>query len=151
MTAICLLLIGCSSAAPDSKKATAPVTEPEIKIIQLSSVSGAARYITGPISVQYRLDVANRATDQITVKRVDVQSIGYGAYTLAPVSHPFEVVLKPGETKSMQLWAPARIDDPSIVGANGPVTLRITLHYDTRAGATQSTVVQQVHASPIVD
>jgi len=149
MLALGLLLTACSSAAPDSKQA--PRSEPEIKISQLSNISEAARHITGAISVQYRVDIANHASEPITVKRIDVQSIGIGAYTLQPASRPFDVALKAGELKSVELWAPAVIEDPTIVGANGPVTLRVTVHYDTAAGPTQSVVVQQVHASALGD
>ncbi len=148
MTAI-VFLIGCSSAAPDSKKA--PRNEPEIKISQLSNISEAARYMTGAISVQYRVDISNQAPESITLKRIDVQSIGFGAYTLQPMSRPFDLTLKAGELKSVEFWGPAVIESATIVGANGPVTLRVTVHYDTAAGPTRSVVVQQVHAMPIGD
>ena len=46
----------------------------------------------------------------------------------------------------VEFWAPASIDDPTILGANGPVTIRLTLYYETAAGTFQSIVVQQVQA-----
>ncbi|HMC21587.1 MAG TPA: hypothetical protein VKL19_07055 [Thermoanaerobaculia bacterium] len=143
--AFTLLLIGCASAAPDSNKA--PSSEPEILITQLSNVAEAARHISGGISVQYRVDITNRAKEPITIKRIDVISLGAGAYTLRPTSTPFNARLNPGESQALQFWASAFIDDPTILGANGPVTLRVTVYYDTPAGSTQSIVVQQVHAS----
>jgi len=138
-----LFLIGCASAARDK----APSSEPEILITQLSNVAEVARHISGGISVQYRVDITNRAKDPITIKRIDVISLGAGAYTLRPTSTPFNVHLNPGESQALQFWASAFIDDPTILGANGPVTLRVTVNYDTPAGSTQSIVVQQVHAS----
>ena len=138
------LFIGCASAAPQQK--SAPLNEPEIHVSQLSNISDAARHITGGISVQYRVDVANRAKEAITIKRIDIVSLGSGAYTLRPTSNPFDARLNPGEATALQFWAPAVIDDPTIIGANGPVTLRLTVQYDTPAGTTQSIVVQQVHA-----
>ena len=63
--AFTLLLIGCASAAPDSNKA--PSSEPEILITQLSNVAEAARHISGGISVQYRVDITNRAKEPITI------------------------------------------------------------------------------------
>jgi hypothetical protein len=144
---LAILFICCASAAPHPQ--TAPLNEPEIHISQLSSVSEAARHITGGISVQYRVEVANRANQPITIKRIDIVSIGAaGAYTLRPTSFPFAASLKPGEGTAVQFWAPAVIDDPTIIGANGPVTLRLTLQYDTPSGGSQSIVVQQVHAFP---
>jgi hypothetical protein len=144
-----VLLIGCASAAPHGQ--TAPLTEPEIHISQLSNVSDVARHIVGNISVQYRVEVANRANQPITLKRIDLVSLGAGAYTLRPTSYPFEAQLKPGQATALQFWVPAFIDDPTIIGANGPVTLRVTVQYNTPTGGSQATVVQQVHALPGAD
>ena len=141
---IALLLIGCASAAP--RNPTAPSIEPEIHISQLSSISEAARHISGGISVQFRVDIGNHANVPITIKRIEVISLGAGAYTLRPTSYPFDARLNAGETTALQFWVPANIDDPTIIGANGPVSVRLTLQYETPAGITQSIVVQQVHA-----
>ena len=135
-----LLLLGCSSAAPQQKTA-----EPDIHISQISNLAEAAAHTTGSISVHYQVDVANHTTVPITIKRIDVISLGEGAYTLRPSSYPFDAALRPGDTTSLQFWAPAVIADPTIIGANGPVSLRITTQYDTPSGHSQSVVVQQVH------
>jgi hypothetical protein len=137
-------LIGCASAAPDAKQA--PLDEPQIQITQISNIGEAARHMTGGLPVQYRVDVENRAKTPITIKRIDVVSIGAGAYNLRSTSAPFNERLNPGESRPVQFWAPATIDDPTILGANGPVTIRLTLYYDTPAGTFQSIVVQQVQA-----
>jgi hypothetical protein len=137
-------LIGCASAAPDAKQAS--LDEPQIQITQISNIGEAARHMTGGLPVQYRVDVENRAKTPITIKRIDVVSIGAGAYNLRSTSVPFNQQLNPGETRPVQFWAPATIDDPTILGANGPVTIRLTLYYDTPAGTFQSIVVQQVQA-----
>jgi hypothetical protein len=145
--AAALLLVGCSSAAPDS----APSDEPAIKITQLSSVGTAARNVTGSLLVHYRVDVTNTSHDPITLKHIDVQSIGYGAYSLSPVTQAFDVPIAPGDSRFVEVWAPAFIDNASITGANGPVTLRVTAHYVTPNGMKQAISVQQVHASPTGD
>ena len=102
---VALFLIGCASAAPESNKA--PSSEPEILITQLSNVAEAARHISGGISVQYRVDITNRAKEPITIKRIDVISLGAGAYTLRPTSTPFNARLNPGESQALQFWASA--------------------------------------------
>lgn len=147
--AAALLLIGCSSAAPDSKQA--PADEPAIRITQISNVATAARHVTGAIPVQFRVDVTNTSRDQITLKRIDVQSIGYGAYILSPVTQAFDIPIAPGDSRFVEFWAPASIDNASISGANGPVTLRVTAQYLTPTGMQQAISVQQVHASPTGD
>ena len=102
--------------------------------------------MTGGISVQYRVDLENRATTPITIKRIDVVSLGSGAYNLRSTSVPFNDRLNPGESRPVEFWAPASIDDPTILGANGPVTIRLTLYYETPAGTFQTITVQQVQA-----
>jgi hypothetical protein len=137
-------LFGCASSSPQQK--TAPLTEPEIRISQISNLAEAAAHMSGNISVQYQVEIANTSKVPITIKRIDVISIGEGAYTLRPSSYPFDAALKPGETTALQFWASAVIGDPTIIGANGPVSLRVTTQYDTPDGRAQSVVVQQVHA-----
>ena len=143
-----LLLIGCASAAPQQQQSTtAPLKEPEIKITQLSNVAEAARHISGALSVQYQVHIGNPSNVPITIKRIDVNSIGNGAYTLRPSSNPFNQTLQPGHAVALTFWAPAFIDDVTISGANGPVTIRVAVQYDTPAGSAQTIAVQQVHAS----
>lgn len=143
VTSFACLLIGCASAAPQQK--TPPLIEPEIHISQLSNLADAAVHISGGISVHYRVDVLNRANVPITIKRIDLISLGEGAYTLRPTSYPFDKALGPGEVTALEFWVPAVIENPTIIGANGPVSLRVTTQYDTPSGHSQSIVIQQVH------
>lgn len=140
---IALALIGCASAAPVADKA--PLSEPDVRITQTSRVPEVAAHQSGPISVRYRVDLGNRSKENIKVKRIDLQSLGEGAYSLPALTRPFAVELKPGESKFVELWGPAYIIDPTILGANGPVTIRLTVYYNTPAGPTQSVTIRQVH------
>lgn len=146
-----LLLLGCASAAPQQHKTTAPLNEPEIHIAQLSNVADAARHMTGPISVQYQVHIGNPANVPITIKRIDVISIGTGAYAVRPTSNPFNQPLQPGHAVALTFWVPAFIEDATIAGANGPVTLRVSVQYDTPDGTMQAVAVQQVHGLGGVD
>ena len=122
--------------------------EPEILLTQLSNVADIARHITGGITVQYRLAIHNTTPDRLTLRRADFQSVGAGAYSLPAFSRPFQDSIDPGETKAVEVWGSAVIDDPTIAGANGPVTIRAVLLFDSPNGSFQSVIVQQVHASP---
>ena len=141
-----LLLFGCATSSP--KTAT---VEPEILVRQISNIPEAARNVTGRISVQYAMSVKNVTPVALQLKRIDVQSIGFGAYTLAPTSVPFNVAIAPGETKIVQFWGPASIDSSTIMGANGPVTLRAVVEFDSAKGPLRTTVVQQVHETGFSD
>lgn len=142
-----LLTAGCASSRSDSGMGNAKVAmaEPEILISQVSTVSEAARHITGGIPVKYQMRIENHAKESITLKRVEVQSIGAGAYDLSPTSHPFDKTIPPDGAAVVEFWAPANISDVTIVGANGPVTLRAVAQFDSPVGQFQHSWVQQVH------
>lgn len=137
-----LILAACATQQSGSKP---PV--PEIAITQLSSVAPAARNVTGGVSVQYAVQVRNVDTQPLTLKRVDVNSIGYGAYSVPTQSRAFNVTIAPGTESTVEFWVPAQIVDPSIAGANGPVTMRVVVFFDSPAGPIQTMVTQQVRSS----
>ncbi|HYU24334.1 MAG TPA: hypothetical protein VEO74_03950 [Thermoanaerobaculia bacterium] len=146
--AILLLFAACAAQQLGRKS---PVAQPEIVIEQLSSVAPAARNVAGGISVHYRIRVRNVANEPVTLKRVDLVTIGYGSYNLGPLSRPFDVTIKSGSEASVEVWAPAQITDPSVAGANGPVTLRAIALFDSPAGQMQSVVTQQVRSATAAD
>jgi hypothetical protein len=149
------LLAACAStpsaapvAAPNAAATVNGDLQPEIQVVQLSNVASAARHMTGGVSVQYRIAIRNPRNEAIYIRRLDMMSVGMGAYTLPTFSRAFDDVLAPNETKTLDVWAPAVIDDTTIVGANGPVTLRaIVLFKGTDGKQWQTVVVQQVSAA----
>ncbi len=148
-----LFLAGCASMQSDSGLGAAKVAVPEpgLQIRQISSVPTAARHVEGGIPVEYSLAIQNRAAHAITLKQVNVVSMGYGAYNVAQTSRPFTTVVQPGQTEVVEFWVPAYIENASLVGANGPVTLRVTARFDSPVGQFQNIVVQQVNAMAGVD
>lgn len=146
LTLVAVLLAGCASS---SSKPAGP--EPELLIRQLSNIPDAARNITGRISVQYALSVRNSMPTAIQLQRIEVQSIGYGAYTLPVTTVPFDLVIDPGQTRTVSFWGAAVIDRETIMGANGPVTLRTVADFKASGGPIRTTVVQQVHETGFSD
>jgi hypothetical protein len=152
---ILLILTGCSSMQSESGKGATQVNipRPELLIEQLSSVPVAARHVEGGLPVQYHLTVLNHAGEPITLKQVNIVSMGYGAYDVPSTSRPFKSVVQPDQTSGVDFWVPANIavGNASLVGANGPVTLRVTAYFDSPDGQFQQIVVQQVNANTGVD
>lgn len=146
---VLLLLAGCSSGSSSSTSAnaapqTAAGARTEITIAQLSDVPIAARHTDGMLSVQYALRVENLAAEPVTLRQVTVQSVSVGGYTVAPTSKPFNVAIEPKQKQEVELWVPALAGD-SVVGANGPVTLRITCVFDSPTGKFQQIAMQRVN------
>ncbi len=124
-----------------------PGSDPEITLIQLSRVAEGTQYDTGPITAQFAVEVKNTLTEPLRLSRVGLQSIGGGAYTLAPYSQAFNETILPGETRRVSFFAPAYVAIPTVGSANGPVTLRGTLDFDTGGKKFQKIVVQNIGAT----
>ncbi|MEO6259426.1 MAG: hypothetical protein ABIP63_03715 [Thermoanaerobaculia bacterium] len=135
-----LLLVSCSLQT--AGKSNLP--EPTIELNQLSRIADPNRNTTGPLSVQFQVTVTNNAAQAIELRRVDLQSVGFGSYNLS-ASHPFSLSIAPGATESASFWASGSIDTSSLNGANGPVTLRAALQFESAAGGFQSTVIRSVN------
>ena len=133
-------------AACTSTRATAPVTSPQIRIVQTSGIPAAARYVAGSIPLRYAIRVKNQATEPITLKSITLQSIGSGAYELRSQSKPFNEQIAPADLREVEMWSTGSVADPSILGANGPVTIRVIAHFDSPKGEFDEIVVQQVNA-----
>lgn len=131
-----LLIAGCAS------QRTA-IAEPGITIDQLSSTPTVAEHVTGGMPVHFRLTVTNTAAFPITLKRSELQSIGSGGYEVTPTAHPFNIVIAPGASESVEFWVPANATT-SVAGVNGAVALRVTTEYESPSGGFQSVQVRQV-------
>ncbi len=144
------ILSACASSQSESGlgKATVKLVEPEVIITQLSVLPMIARDMTGNIPIHYQVRVANRSGEPITLTRIEVRSIGQGAYTLTSQTHPFKQKIAPSGYEIVDFWAPAFIDDPTVYGANGPVTIRTVAHFDSPVGQFENVTVQQVHDRP---
>jgi hypothetical protein len=142
--------ISCASTRSDSGMGNTKVAvvKPEIDIAQLSSIPQAARHVEGAIPVHFAMRVSNRFGEPITLKSVNLQSVGVGAYDIASTSRPFKTMIQPDQEETVQFWVPANIGMATIVGANGPVTLRATLYFDSPVGQFQEVVIRQVNAMP---
>jgi hypothetical protein len=126
---ILFLFAGCSSATQDDPNAPNVV----LHIAQYESAPNAYLY-GGLVNVRYSLSVANRTKDPITLTRIEIRTIGSGAYTIRPTSTPINVDLAPGQEKTipLSLWAQAR---GGTLSAQEPVTIRATAYMTGPTGA----------------
>jgi hypothetical protein len=135
-----LLVAGCAMNNNASK-----VPDPEVKLDQTSTVPGAAEHVIGAIPVSFRMQVTNRAAIPITLKRVEVTSVGEaGGYQVPQSQVPFNVTLTPGASESVNFTISAVNTGMNVTGVNEPVTIRVTSVYDSAEGTLQNTVIRQV-------
>lgn len=143
---VLLVVAGCSSGAGNSNSANAAeqTDKTEIRLTQLNEIPIAARYTDGMLSIHYALRVENITAEAITLNRVTVQSVSIGGYSVSPTSKPFNVAIEPKQKQEVEFWVPALAGN-SVVGANGPVTLRITCVFDSPKGKFQQIAMQRVN------
>jgi hypothetical protein len=139
-----LAVIAAVACATDN---TMKIPDPDFALVQLSQMPEAARNVTGGFPVQYRLHVGNHAAVPITLKRVNVQSVGLGAYDVPSTSRPFNLAIAPEKSVAVDFFVPVIITQPTILGANGPVTLRGVVTFDSEWGPFQRTFLLQANES----
>jgi len=133
-----LIAAGCATTS------TAPGPEPDINIYQVSRVAVGTEHDTGPISTQFAVEVKNKLAEPLSLRRVALQSIGGGSYTLPSYSQAFNETIAPGETKRVAFWAAAYVSMNTLAGANGPVTLRAAVDFEAGGKKFQKVEVQNV-------
>jgi hypothetical protein len=129
--AVIALLAGCASSSPSSD---APPLD--LKLVQVGTPAADMYYFSGPINVQYDLVAHNPANAEYTLKRLDIQSVGPGAYSIRTGSSPITYRIPPNTTTTIHLstWARAA---GGFLRAEEPVTVRAIAQFDGPKGTFQ--------------
>jgi hypothetical protein len=138
-SALIVVLAACAS----NKTAKVDIPQPDIVVEQLSSTPAVAEHVTGGVPIYLGIAVTNRADVPITLKRVNIQSMGSGGYNVPSTSRPINKVIPPEGTVQEQFWV-AGYADPSVAGVNGAVALRVIAQFDSPKGAFETATVHQV-------
>lgn len=126
---ILLLLAGCASSAQDDPNA------PNITFHLQQYESEANAYtFNGALNLAFALSVTNTTNQPVKINRLEIRTIGSGAYTIRPTSIPINMDLGPGEAKTMPLsvWGYAR---GGHMASTEPITIRGTAYLTGPSGA----------------
>jgi hypothetical protein len=140
--AVALLLAGCQTASVD--EISAQIIRPEIAVYQISNQPIAAQHVSGIGSVQLRLRVINKSAEQLTLDRVQLESVGFGAFTLRSSTQNVSRRVEPDQFANVDFWVPVEFQD-TIIGNNGPVTVRGIAYFSSAVGRFQQVFVQQLN------
>lgn len=138
---LALMFSSCSSSRVPSNVSMIP---PELMIRQVGGTAYAARHEEGNIPMRFEIDILNKTAEPITLERIEMQSMGEGAYTLSTITKPFDRRLEPDRVETVELFAPAYVNK-TILGGNGPVTLRATAYFKNSLGSFRQIYIQQVN------
>ncbi|MCU1350660.1 MAG: hypothetical protein JWO56_3690 [Acidobacteria bacterium] len=124
-----ILLVACGSSGGSNNQGPAGA---EVRLAQVGS-SGDVFYLRGPIALQYVLEVVNPTTEPIRLRRLDLSTIGDGAYYLRTGSVPMNEPVPAGGTTALKFsaWGTAR---GGRLTANEPVTVRVIAQFEDSRG-----------------
>jgi len=144
ITLLALAALACSSSDNNAKN-----NRVRLSLDQLVGASPVQS--TGRFDVQYALSVENPTGETVTLKTIELNQIGTGAYQIRrdPASgngerYRFDEKIAPGQTGQVAFWVHAfqRIL-PGSFGASEPVTLRAVIYFEAPSGAFHQ-VIQKV-------
>jgi len=131
------VFVACSSSSTPK----ANIIQPEVDLLQ---VIGPAElnYPRGVADLKFEVEIENRSGEPITLKRVELASIGTGAYLLRRDFHVYNETISPHTTRSVTVWAKAQIYGGTI-SEQEPVRVRGVLHFESPVGPFHSVVVRE--------
>jgi hypothetical protein len=134
-----LILAACASShGPADTR-----LKPEIHLEQVVGPADLG-YPGGAIDVQYEIQITNHAQEPMTLRRVEVRSVGGGAYRLRPETYRFNDTATPGNFIAVRFWAHAYQAGAFGRGSTEPVTLRAILYFDSPSGGFQHILLKEL-------
>jgi hypothetical protein len=112
--------------------ATTP-SGPEVRI-ELEQITSSAEFrFAGPVNVQYRLTAFNPTADPVNFARIELRTVGPGAYVLREPSIPINVKVPPGSTAALTVTARGAASGGQTASIE-PVTVRAVAYFDGPKG-----------------
>jgi hypothetical protein len=135
--ALGLLIIGCSSSPKRGG-----LIRPEIDIEQVVG-PGDVGYPRGVIEVQFAMRISNRSEQPVTLRRIEIQSVGGGGYTLRHETQVFNKTVEPNHFETVKFWVRA-LSQGDTPAANEPVTIRGVAQFDSPGGQMQQFFLKNI-------
>jgi len=126
--AAAVLLIALSGFASSSSDT------PNINVhLEQVSMPADTFFFRGPINVQYQLTVSNPTGETVKLRRLELSTIGPGAYFLHTGATPISRTIPPNGTTTITLSAWGRASGGDL-RSEEPVTVRGIAYFDTTHG-----------------
>jgi hypothetical protein len=137
-----VVLLALSTACGTAHNAN--ILAPEVSLRQTVGPAdiGATE---GPIRVQFELAIRNQSSEELRLQRVEIESVGTGAYILRRETVYMKDVVEPlGET-AVRFWARGVARAGTYrAGIGEPVTVRAVIHFQTDMGPVRRIVMKNI-------
>lgn len=127
LLALAVFLAACASSQ------TSKGPNVGVELAQLTTASDVF-YMRGPVSIQYQLAVSNPTSQPLTLTKLDLQTLGPGAYSLRANGTPMNLTIAPNATSNytISVWG---YSNGGYVASTEPVTLRATAYFKGPSGS----------------
>jgi hypothetical protein len=137
-SAACAALIACGSSGSGAAVPTAEkigTVAPETELIQLVGPE-QLNWEVGQIELKYALKITNLAAEPITLRQIQIQTIGReGPYSIPQSSYFFREPVTPGVTRPVEFFAKGYSEGNRYnVDAQSPVSIRIIAYFEAPKG-----------------
>ena len=144
VVAVSVLFIAaaCTSGNQLSKN-VAHIPQPEITIIGRTDMTNIPTVAAG-VPAHFEFRIVNQADVPITLRRIDLDSLGGGSIGIQSKNRQFDTVIAPHSVQSVDFLTTAFVNDPSSFAGRSPVLIRAVALFDSPEGSLQKVVQQQV-------
>jgi len=137
-----LIVAACTSSNQVSLNA-AHIPSPDVTILGRTDLTNVPTVASG-IEAHFELRILNQADIPITLRRVDLESLGGGGIAIQSKNRLYDTVIQPHAAQSVDVMTTAFISDPNGFSGRSPVQIRMTALFDSSQGSLQKVVQQQV-------
>ena len=137
-----MIVAACATDNRVSQTA-AHIPQPEITIIGRTDLTNVSTVSSG-VEVHYEFRIVNKAAIPITLRHIDLDSLGGGGIRIESKNRPFNIVIEVGSAQSVDFVTITYISNPTSPTSRSPVQLRATVLFDSSEGSLQMVAVQQV-------
>jgi hypothetical protein len=137
-----LITAACTSGNQLSQN-VAHIPLPEITIIGRTDMTNVPTVASG-IAAHFEFRIVNQADVPITLRRIDLDTLGGGGISVEAKNRPFNMEIAPHSVQSADFMTTAYINDPNSFSGRSPVQIRAVVLFDSPQGSLSKVVQQQV-------
>jgi len=139
---VLLIAAACTSGNQLSQN-VAHIPQPEITIIGRTDLTNIPTVAAG-VPAHFEFRIVNQAEIPITLRRIDLDSLGGGSIAIQAKNRQFDTIIAPHSVQSVDFLTTAFINDPGSFTGRSPVQIRAVALFDSPQGSLQKVVQQQV-------
>ncbi|HYR27020.1 MAG TPA: hypothetical protein VEU30_01055 [Thermoanaerobaculia bacterium] len=138
LLACAFVLLSCAGGRPKTN-----IAQPELQLYQLIGPADL-NYPAGSIEVQFALRIANRSSQPITLRQIQMVPVSLGGpYRVVSNTYHFNKVIDANAAEEVPFWARAVAEGDAFANdANAPVSLRAVAQFQSPAGAFRQVLMK---------